>query len=61
MLTVIIAMIAILFVSAIVGTYVAFPHRGEAVPSAEWVGDLLSKASAALPILSEAESASLRR
>lgn len=61
MLTVIITMIAILFVSGLIGTYVAFPHRGAAVPAAEWLGDAMSRATAALPILNEAEAGALRR
>ena len=61
MLTVISTMIAILLVSAMIGTYVAFPHRGEKVPGAGWLGNTMNRASAALPILEESERLALRR
>jgi hypothetical protein len=60
-LSVIVTMIAILVLSALLGTYVAFPHRGKAMPTAEWLGTAMNRASAALPILNERERAALRR
>ena len=55
MLTIAIAMLAILVVCGLVVTYVAFPHRGEDVPGALWLGDAMSKGVEALPTLDEDE------
>ncbi len=35
------AMLAIVLLAALVVLYVAFPHRGQDVPNAPWVGDAL--------------------
>ena len=50
-LTIALAMLAILVISALVVTYVAFPHRGEDVPGAPWLGDAMTKGVEALPTL----------
>ncbi len=55
MLTIALAMLAILVVSGLIVTYVAFPHRGEDVPGAPWLGDAMSKGVEALPTLGEDE------
>lgn len=55
MLTIALAMLAILVISGLVVTYVAFPHRGEDVPGAPWLGDAMSKGVEALPTLDEDE------
>ena len=34
-------------------SYVAFPHRGEDVPGAPWLGDAMRKAVDALPTLED--------
>jgi hypothetical protein len=49
------AMLAILVVAGLVVTYVAFPHRGEEVPGAPWLGDAMAKATDRLPLLEEEE------
>ena len=55
MLSVVIAMLVILVISALVVAYVAYPHRGEEVPGAPWIGDAMNKATDALPTLDEDE------
>ncbi|MEO5710967.1 MAG: hypothetical protein ABIQ59_14240 [Nocardioidaceae bacterium] len=44
-------MIAILLIAGVVVVYVAYPHRGEDVPNAPWVGDALRKGVNLLPTL----------
>ena len=55
MLTIGIAMLVILVVSGLVVTYVAFPHRGEEVPGAQWLGDAMSRANDRLPKLQDGD------
>jgi hypothetical protein len=55
MLTIGISMLVILVVSGLVVTYVAFPHRGEEVPGAPWLGDAMSKANDKLPKLQDGD------
>lgn len=57
MLSIAIAMIVILAVCGLVVTYVAFPHRGEEVPGAPWLGEAMTKATDRLPLLEEPEDA----
>jgi hypothetical protein len=44
-------MLVILALAGLVVLYVAYPHRGEQVPNAPWVGDALRKGVEALPTL----------
>lgn len=53
MLSIGLAMLAILVLCGLVVTYVAFPHRGEEVPGASWLGDAMNKATDRLPLLQE--------
>ncbi|MFC6288433.1 hypothetical protein ACFP3Q_16085 [Nocardioides sp. GCM10027113] len=53
MLSVALAMIIVLAVCGLVVTYVAFPHRGEEVPGAPWLGDALSRGVERLPVLAD--------
>lgn len=55
MLLIAIAMFVILVVSGLVVAYVAFPHRGQEMPHAPWLGDAMNKATDALPTLDEDE------
>jgi len=55
-LTIVLAMLLVLAVSAVIVVYVAFPHRGQDVPKAPWLGDAMHKAVDALPTLDESES-----
>lgn len=45
----IVIMIVILAVAGAVVLYAAFPHRGEDVPGAPWIGDVMSRAVDKLP------------
>jgi hypothetical protein len=60
-LTIVIVMAAILVLCGLVLTYVAFPHRGEQVPAAPWLGDAMTKAVEAVPILDEKAADQARR
>lgn len=51
MWTLLIAMLVILVLAALVVLYVAFPHRGEDVPAAPWLGDALRKGVESAPTL----------
>lgn len=53
MLTVVVAMVLTLLVAGLVTAYVAYPHRGEQMPAAPWLGDALAKAVDAAPVLAE--------
>lgn len=53
MLSIALAMLVILVVCGLVVTYVAFPHRGEEVPGAPWLGDAMNRATGRLPLLQE--------
>lgn len=44
-------MIAALVVAGVVMAYVAYPHRGEEMPHAPWLGDAMKKGVEALPTL----------
>ena len=51
MISVLVAMLVILALAGLVVLYVAYPHRGEEVPNAPWVGDALRRGVDALPTL----------
>jgi hypothetical protein len=51
MWTLVLAMLVILVLAALVVLYVAFPHRGEDVPAAPWLGDALRKGVESAPTL----------
>jgi len=46
-----IAMLVILALAGLVLLYAAFPHRGETVPGAPWLGDAMERATDAAPLL----------
>jgi hypothetical protein len=50
-LTIVLAMTAILAIAAAVVVYVAYPHRGEEVPHTPWVGEAMRKGVEALPTI----------
>lgn len=54
MLIIAFVMLAIVLVAGLVVVYVAYPHRGEPVPRAPWVGEVLRKGVDAVPTLDEA-------
>ena len=43
MTTLVLLMLVILLAAGAVVVYVAFPHRGEEVPGAPWLGDALER------------------
>lgn len=53
MFLLLLAMAAILVVAGAVVLYVAYPHRGEDVPVAPWVGEAMKRGVAALPTLED--------
>ena len=57
MWTLLIAMLVILVVAGLVVVYVAFPHRGEEVPAAPWLGDAMRSAVDAAPTLDHPDGA----
>jgi len=50
-LSIVLAMLAILALAGAVVLYVAYPHRGAEVPHTPWVGDAMRKGVDALPTL----------
>jgi hypothetical protein len=50
-LAIALAMLVILVLAGLVVTYAAYPHRGEEVPAAPWLGDAMSRAAEAAPTL----------
>jgi hypothetical protein len=50
-ISIFIAMLAILVLAGLVVVYVAYPHRGEEMPNLPWVGDAMKKGVDALPTL----------
>ena len=51
MLSIVLAMLAILAIAGAVVLYVAYPHRGEDMPHTPWVGEAMRKGVDALPTL----------
>lgn len=62
MLFVVVSMLVVLVIAGLVVVYVAYPHRGEDVPAAPWIGEAMSRAADAAPLLEvEYEDSDLRR
>lgn len=51
MTSIVLTMLAIMFLAGVIVLYVAFPHRGEEMPHAPWVGDAMRKGVEKLPTL----------
>lgn len=51
MLSILVTMFVIIALAGTVVLYVAFPHRGEELPRAQWVGDAMRKGVERLPTL----------
>jgi hypothetical protein len=45
------AMLVVLVVAGLVVVYVAYPHRGQEVPRASWLGEAMTRAVEAAPLL----------
>jgi hypothetical protein len=59
-LAVVIVMVVILLVAGLVAAYVAYPHRGEEMPAAPWLGDVMAKAADAAPLLEDEDESEFR-
>ncbi len=53
MTLILLMMLGILLVAGLVFVYVAFPHRGEDIPGAPWLGDAMNRAVDAVPVVKE--------
>jgi hypothetical protein len=53
---ILLAMLAIVLIALLVVVYVAYPHRGQEVPNASWVGDLMRRGAEKLPVLEQDRS-----
>jgi hypothetical protein len=51
MIPILVAMTGIVLLAVLVVVYVAYPHRGEDVPSVPWVGEAMRKGVRRLPTL----------
>ncbi|HWI43820.1 MAG TPA: hypothetical protein VNS81_09375 [Nocardioides sp.] len=60
MLFVVIAVLVSLAAAGLVVLYVAYPHRGERVPYAPWLGEAMERAADAAPVIEEEEIDLLR-
>ena len=61
MLSIVFGMILILLVAGVVVAYVAYPHRGQAMPAAPWLGQAMRKGVDRLPTLEDSEHAVERK
>jgi hypothetical protein len=50
-LTIVLTMLLILVLAGLVVAYVAYPHRGEEMPAAPWLGEAMAKAVEAAPTI----------
>ena len=51
MIWILLAMVGILALAVLIALYVAYPHRGEDVPNAPWVGQAMRRGVDRLPTL----------
>lgn len=50
-----ISMLVIVAVAGLVVAFVAFPHRGEKLPGAPWLGETLERAAGSLPTIADGD------
>ena len=60
MLFVVLTLLVSLVLAAGIALYVAFPHRGEDVPAASWLGRAMRKGVESLPTLDDTEDPEIR-
>jgi hypothetical protein len=60
-LFIVVTMLVVLVVAGLVVVYVAFPHRGEQIPAAPWLGEAMTRAVEAAPLVQEAPEGAERR
>jgi hypothetical protein len=51
-----VVMLVILAVAGLVVAFVAFPHRGQELPAAPWLGEAMARAAEAAPVIQPDES-----
>ncbi len=51
MTVIVVVMLSVLVLCGLVVLYVAYPHRGEQIPGAPWLGDAMERAVDALPLM----------
>ena len=56
MVVVLLAMLGIVLLAGLVVLYVAYPHRGQEVPNAPWIGEVMRRGVARLPTLDNQSS-----
>jgi hypothetical protein len=49
MTQIVVSMVVIVLVAGVVAAYVAYPHRGEDLPGAPWLGRLMRRGARSLP------------
>lgn len=59
MVFIVVSMCVVLAVSVVIVVYVAFPHRGEALPAVPWLGEAMRRGAEALPTIDDADEAEL--
>lgn len=55
MTPVLVTMSIVLVVAVLALGYAAFPHRGESLPGAPWLSDVLERASDAVPTVADGD------
>ena len=55
MTPVLVTMAVVLVVAVLALAYAAYPHRGEPVPGAAWIGDVLERATDAVPTIRDGD------
>ena len=51
MIVIAIVMLGILAGCGLLAVFVAFPHRGEKIPAAPWLGEAMARAADAMPTI----------
>lgn len=55
MLYIVLVMVVVVVIAAAVVVYAAYPHRGEEVPTAPWLGKAMTRAVGRLPTITQEE------
>lgn len=55
MVAVVVVMFLIVALAGLVVAYVAYPHRGEEMPAAPWLGEAMARAAGAAPLVDPEE------
>lgn len=51
MLSLVLFMLGVLVLSGLIVAYVAYPHRGQRLPAAPWLGDAMRRGVRAMPTI----------